>query len=77
VVARKDRLITAVIDTGIGMKYEDLQRLFKFFGKLQMTKMINRGGMGLGLTISKMIVKELGGDIQVSSTQGLGSEFTF
>lgn len=70
-------LITEVIDTGIGMKNEDLQRLFKFFGKLQMTKMINRGGMGLGLTISKMIVQELGGDITVSSTQGQGSTFTF
>lgn len=49
-------LITMVIDTGMGMKQEDLSKLFTFFGKLQSTSHINRGGMGLGLTISKMIV---------------------
>lgn len=43
-------------DTGIGIKEEDLKRLFCFFGKLQSTSNINKGGMGLGLTISKMIV---------------------
>ena len=49
-------LMTSVQDTGIGMKSEDLVKLFKFFGCLSKTKNINRGGMGLGLTISKMIV---------------------
>lgn len=49
-------LLTEVEDTGIGMKQEDLRKLFRFFGTLSKTKDINRGGMGLGLTISKMIV---------------------
>lgn len=38
------------------MKQDDLKKLFQFFGKLEKTKDINRGGMGLGLTISKMII---------------------
>jgi signal transduction histidine kinase len=53
----------SVEDSGIGMKEEDLQKLFRFFGMLSSSKGINRGGMGLGLTISKLIVKQFGGDI--------------
>jgi signal transduction histidine kinase len=49
-------LITSVEDTGVGMKPTDMQKLFRFFGKIKDTKKINQGGMGLGLTISKMIL---------------------
>ena len=49
-------LKTEVEDTGIGIKEEDLLKLFRFFGQVTKSKDINRGGMGLGLTISKMIV---------------------
>lgn len=66
-----------IIDTGIGMKAEDLQKLFKFFGKIQQSSDINRGGMGLGLTISKMIIGQLKGDINVTSEPGQGSKFSF
>ena len=45
-----------VEDTGVGIEQEDLVKLFKFFGKLSKSKEINKGGMGLGLTISKMII---------------------
>jgi signal transduction histidine kinase len=55
------------VDTGIGMRQEDLQKLFKFFGTLSKSKDINRGGMGLGLSISKLIVNSLGGEISVES----------
>ena len=50
-------LTTTVEDTGIGMGEQELKKLFKFFGTLPKSKDINRGGMGLGLTISKMIVR--------------------
>lgn len=53
-----NRLLTGkVSDTGLGIKEADLEKLFKFFGCLVTTKDINRGGMGLGLTISKMIIQ--------------------
>ncbi len=54
-----------------------MSKLFKFFGCLAKTKDINRGGMGLGLTISKMIIQQLGGDITVESEYGKGTKFTF
>ena len=58
-----------VRDTGIGIKREDISKLFKLFGKMTSTKDINRGGMGLGLTISKLILQELGGKIEVDSIE--------
>jgi signal transduction histidine kinase len=45
-----------VKDSGIGISEEDLARLFKFFGQASNSKKINKNGMGLGLTISKMII---------------------
>ncbi|TNV84067.1 hypothetical protein FGO68_gene12668 [Halteria grandinella] len=63
-----------IIDTGLGIQKQDLNKLFRFFGTLAMTKDINRGGMGLGLTISKMIVQSLGGDISVMSEPGIETQ---
>ena len=51
-----EMILVDVIDSGVGIKEEDLGKLFKFFGCLSRTKDINKGGMGLGLTISKMII---------------------
>jgi signal transduction histidine kinase len=45
-----------VEDTGIGITEEDLEKLFHFFGCLKKSNSMNRGGMGLGLTISKLII---------------------
>ncbi|TNV85650.1 hypothetical protein FGO68_gene12125 [Halteria grandinella] len=70
-------LSTSVTDTGIGIKADDLVKLFRFFGTLSRSKEINRGGMGLGLTISKMIIRQLGGEIGVQSQPQLGTTFTF
>ena len=49
------------------MKEEDLCKLFQNFGKLEDKNKINKGGLGLGLTISKNICSMLGGNITVSS----------
>ena len=49
-------LMTEVEDSGVGIKQTDLQKLFKFFGTLKESSKINKSGMGLGLSISKMIV---------------------
>jgi signal transduction histidine kinase len=67
----------SVQDTGVGIKQEDLALLFKFFGKVSSTKDINQSGMGLGLTISKMLVEKFGGDIGVTSQPMAGSTFYF
>ena len=72
-----EELQVDVTDSGLGIKEEDLGKLFKFFGCLQRTKDVNKGGMGLGLTISKMIIQQLGGTINVISTFGEGSKFAF
>jgi signal transduction histidine kinase len=67
----------SVRDTGVGIKEEDLGKLFRFFGQASSSKDINRGGMGLGLTISKMIIQQMGGGIDVQSEFGKGSNFFF
>lgn len=70
-------LTASVEDSGIGIQPNDLNKLFKFFGCLAASKTINQCGMGLGLTISKMIIHQLGGQISVTSLPGQGSNFTF
>jgi|TARA_B110000285_G_scaffold102070_1_gene116135 signal transduction histidine kinase len=66
-----------VVDQGIGIKNEDMDKLFKLFGFLNRTKEINTKGIGLGLHISKMIVEQLGGDIMCNSEWKKGSTFTY
>jgi len=48
-------LEVSVADNGVGIKEEDLGKLFKLFGFLDSTKELNTKGIGLGLHISKMI----------------------
>ncbi|MDR1124987.1 MAG: response regulator [Deltaproteobacteria bacterium] len=66
----------AVTDSGIGIKTEDLDKLFDDF--VQIDLMTNRHveGTGLGLAITRSLVREMGGDIGVSSVYGKGSTFT-
>ncbi|OMJ94894.1 hypothetical protein SteCoe_1751 [Stentor coeruleus] len=65
-------------DTGIGMPSEKKSKLFTLFGKLDDSSMANPQGVGLGLMISNMLVKKLGGsNIMVDSSIGQGSKFSF
>ena len=66
-----------VRDTGIGIKEQDLPKLFKLFGFLDATKEINTKGIGLGLHISKKIVKMFNGAITCRSKVAKGSTFVF
>jgi signal transduction histidine kinase/CheY-like chemotaxis protein/purine-cytosine permease-like protein len=63
-----------VIDTGIGIAAEDLGRIFE---PLQRVKSMRAAepGMGLGLTIAKVLTEIMGGEITVTSTPGVGSRF--
>ena len=49
-------MTTKIKDTGVGIPEKELDKLFKFFGKILHHEKINENGMGLGLSISKMII---------------------
>lgn len=67
----------AVIDTGIGISDENKNKLFKIFSQLDGSYTKKHRGTGLGLTISKWLVKAMGGNIWVESEEGKGSTFYF
>ncbi|KPP96849.1 MAG: PAS domain S-box [Marinobacter sp. HL-58] len=69
------KLVARVVDTGIGMKPEQLGRLFDPFAQGSAAIARQYGGTGLGLSISRRLAELLGGDISVTSTYGEGSEF--
>ena len=76
-LAKGDKLVISVIDSGIGIKPRDKRRLFKLFGCLNNTRQMNTQGIGLGLVISENLVKSFDGRIGVKSKYGKGSMFTF
>ncbi|MEK6743284.1 MAG: PAS domain S-box protein [Nitrospirota bacterium] len=67
----------SVSDTGIGIKEEDMSRLFQTFQQLESPYTKQYKGTGLGLMLAKKIVELHGGRIWVESVIGKGSTFTF
>ena len=70
-------LYVSVKDTGIGIKEEDKDKLFLAFERVDTKINAGKEGSGLGLAISKQYVNLMGGELEVKSTYGIGSEFYF
>lgn len=70
-------LLFEVEDTGMGIKEEELPKLFGSFQQLDVKKNHSKEGSGLGLSISKQLVELMGGNIGVRSEYGVGSTFYF
>ncbi|OUR94827.1 hypothetical protein A9Q84_17105 [Halobacteriovorax marinus] len=66
-----------IIDTGIGIREENLEKLFIPFSQADNSITRRFGGSGLGLTISKTLCELMGGDLSVKSTYEEGSSFKF
>lgn len=79
VMARRegDNAKFSVRDTGIGIKGDELDRIFKEFEQLDSGNTRKYGGIGLGLAITKKLVELHGGKIWVESKFGVGSTFIF
>ena len=70
-----DGLRFSVIDSGVGIKKEDISKLFRAFQQVDMQMNRSKGGTGLGLSISKNLVTLMKGSIGVESEYGKGSTF--
>ncbi|MHA1520696.1 MAG: ATP-binding protein [Promethearchaeota archaeon] len=66
-----------IIDTGIGIKYEDYHLVFQEFKRIQSVSVDGIEGTGLGLSLTKKLVELHGGTISFTSEFGVGSTFTF
>ena len=72
---KEEGLRFSIIDSGRGIKKEDLGKLFKAFSQVDMQMNRSKGGTGLGLSISKNLVTLMKGSIGVESEYGKGSNF--
>lgn len=70
-------LKVSVVDTGIGIDKEKVNGIFEKFNQIDSIYRRKHGGIGLGLAITKELIEAMGGNIQVKSELGRGSEFSF
>ena len=70
------KVILSVSDTGIGIKPEDIETIFKPFRQIDTGLSRKYEGTGLGLSITRKLVSMMGGEIHVKSQEGVGSTFS-
>ena len=71
------KLYISVKDTGIGIKKEDMERMFESFQRVDESRNRNIEGTGLGLSITMLLLNLMGSRLEVESTYGEGSDFYF
>jgi PAS domain S-box-containing protein len=76
VVPANDVLRMDIIDTGIGIRAQDLHAIWEDFRQVDQSRTREFGGTGLGLSITRKLVEALGGSIAVESEYGAGSAFS-
>lgn len=77
VKGEQDFIHVEIIDTGIGMTENQINKIFNSFSQADVSTQRNFGGTGLGTTISKQLVEMMGGKIWVESEFDVGSHFHF
>jgi signal transduction histidine kinase len=70
------KLTFEVEDSGIGIRREDMKKIFDSFQQLDSSRNRRTQGTGLGLTITKKLVELMGGEVKVTSVYGRGTTFT-
>ena len=70
-------LKVSVEDTGIGIKEEDMEKLFSEFDRIEEKRNRNIEGTGLGMSITKSLLEMMGSELKVESEYGKGSRFSF
>ena len=74
---KPDPCLTFVVeDTGRGIPKEECERIFDAFAQVEGDSPPGMGGVGLGLPLARWIAEQLGGSVEVESTDGVGSRFT-
>lgn len=74
---KKITLLVSIKDTGIGIRKEDIPKLYEIFERLDEVRNRNIEGTGLGISIVTRLLKMMGSNLNVESVYGQGSEFSF
>lgn len=74
-VEADDRMFVAVFDTGVGIHGKDFDSIMTPFGQVKSREVENECGTGLGLPITRQMVRMHGGELEIMSTPGQGSTF--
>ena len=74
---KREKVFVSIKDTGLGIPQASLPKIWDRFYKTDLSRGKDKKGTGLGLAIVKEIIQAHGENINVVSTEGVGSEFTF